>query len=502
MSTPTLVTDLDQLSFSQDYATLPGKRLYSYVKPQGLSNPRLVIANDALAEELGIAPEALRSNKALAYCSGNAEHPDWQPLAMKYTGHQFGVYNPDLGDGRGLLMGDSLDTQGRRQDWHLKGAGKTPYSRFADGRAVLRSSIREYIASLAMHALGVPTTRALTLVTSDTQVAREEIEPGAMLMRIAPTHIRFGHFEYLYHSHQMECLKQLADYTIHRLFPEIPMGQPHTYTDWFAAIIDRTAYMVAKWLSVGFIHGVMNTDNFAISGETFDYGPYGFMHRYQPQRTPNHTDQQGRYQFDQQANIAYWNLAALRHALQNLVGDDTSQTLLETFPETFFGYYQNLQDAKLGFPGLSDDDSGAIKELHRLTLINLENNQFDMTTFYRELAQFTEDNRRNQWRENARDLEAFDTWWTAYDTILKQQLTDNNPTFSDERRDQMNAANPAIIPRNSIIQQCIDAAEDDDFAPLAQYCNALSHPYSDNHPAVYRNPIDDHAENRPLSCSS
>lgn len=492
-----MMVHINQIRYTQDYARLPEEPLYRWINPQPLNNPELVVANDALATELGIDPESLYSETALNYFSGQALHPDWRPLAMKYTGHQFGHYNPDLGDGRGLLLADLLDHNGVRQDLHLKGAGLTPYSRFADGRAVLRSSIREYLCSEAMHALGVPTTRALALINSTSTVVREQIETGAMLVRVSPSHIRFGHFEYLYYTQQHETLRELADYTIERHHPDISMDSETRYAEWFTTVIERTAIMIAHWMSLGFVHGVMNTDNFSIIGETFDYGPYGFMGRYQPDFTPNHTDHSGRYAYSKQGHIAYWNLAALAQAIHPLMGEDTARTLLESFPSRFQAHYHHHLAHKCGLTDLLANDTDTLKHFMDQTHAMMAQNQFDMTAFYRDMTYLAQNERVDTWREQAYDLHSFDEWHKAYQTQLKRS------TLADKARmAMMQSHNPAIVPRNHVIQTCILAAQSGDYAPLHQYLSALQSPYADGHDAEYTTPPPAELDGIPLSCSS
>ena len=283
---------LKNLPFDNSYVRLPA-RFYQRVKPQGLDNPQAVSINQPLADILGLPVSGQERDTFVRAMAGLELLEGSDPIAMKYTGHQFGVYNPDLGDGRGLLLGEILTSEGRRWDLHLKGAGTTPFSRGGDGRAVLRSSIREYLCSEAMHQLGIPSTRALCVIGSETPVYRETPETGATILRVASTHVRFGHFEYFYYSRDEEGLRILADYVVDRHFPEWS-GQEQRWQLLLEEAIRRTARMIAAWQTVGFAHGVMNTDNMSILGETFDYGPYAFLDDYQSDYISNHSDYHGR----------------------------------------------------------------------------------------------------------------------------------------------------------------------------------------------------------------
>ena len=287
---------------------------YTPLAPTPLKNARLIWHNAPLAQTLGI-PEALfHPAQGAGVWGGETLLPGMSPLAQVYSGHQFGAWAGQLGDGRGILLAEQQLSDGRRLDWHLKGAGLTPYSRMGDGRAVLRSTIRESLASEAMHALGIPTTRALAMVTSDTPVQRETLESGAMLMRLAESHVRFGHFEHFYYRREPEKVQQLADYVIRHHWPEL-VDDADKYVLWFRDVVTRTATLIASWQTVGFAHGVMNTDNMSILGLTMDYGPYGFLDDFKPDFICNHSDYQGRYSFENQPAVGLWNLQRLAQSL-------------------------------------------------------------------------------------------------------------------------------------------------------------------------------------------
>ncbi len=332
------MNSLDGRNFDNTYSRLP-EHFYTRLDPTPLENPRLVAYSASAGQLLNLEDAHETREKLTRICSGNGAWPGSEPLAMVYSGHQFGSYNPQLGDGRGLLLGELVNTQGDKWDLHLKGAGQTPYSRFGDGRAVLRSCIREYLASEALHHLGIPTTRALCIVTSDTQVYRETTAAGSTLLRLARSHIRFGHFEYYFYNKRYEALKELADYTIEQHFHnlegmEAMAGSDKSYQLFYSEVVRRTATLIAQWQAAGFAHGVMNTDNMSIIGDTFDYGPYGFMDDFNWHYICNHSDHSGRYAFSQQPEIGYWNCGRLGQALIPLFeNSELIQNALDQYPQ-------------------------------------------------------------------------------------------------------------------------------------------------------------------------
>ncbi|MDB4021479.1 YdiU family protein [Litorivicinus sp.] len=330
--------------WSQPFQSLPESVFWSRVKPSPLVSPCWVDVNHLLAESVAVST-LLSSDQALIAASGGEPLPEWDPIAQAYSGHQFGQWAGALGDGRGLYLGVSSN-KGNAYEWHLKGAGKTPYSRSGDGRAVLRSSIREYLGSEYMNALGVPTTRALALVTSQTPVLRETVEQGATLIRLARSHLRIGHFEHVYHSRRESELRELIQFAIQQLDPEL-IDQTNPEEVLFDRYLDRSARLVAEWMAVGFVHGVMNTDNTALSGETLDYGPYGFVGHFDPGYVINHTDAQGRYAFGQQPHVMQWNLGCLAECLTSFVGVDTLRAMLASFPERFRHHYRQTMASRL-----------------------------------------------------------------------------------------------------------------------------------------------------------
>ncbi len=462
------MADLNNLNFDNSFSRLPGT-LFSQTAPTGFARPHLVSFNPEVAALLDLAPEASQEQAFADYFGGKRLLPGSEPLAMKYTGHQFGVYNPELGDGRGLLLGEVVNTRGERWDLHLKGAGTTPYSRFGDGRAVLRSCIREYLGGEAMHGLGIPTTRALCIIGSDEAVQRETRETGAMLLRVADSHIRFGHFEWLYHSGQPELLKQLADYVIKRHFPEQAVSaQP--YTAFFAEVVRRTALLMAEWQLAGFAHGVMNTDNFSITGATFDYGPYGFLDAYQPGFICNHSDHNGRYAWNQQPSIGLWNLNALAHALSGLIEKDALVSTLQGYESILVGHYADGMRRKLGLNESRPED----RELSVQFLDLLMKNSADYTRSFRALSSISGDDSRPALRDDFVDREAFDAWLARYQARLAAEGSQDA-----ERMARMQAANPKYILRNYLAQIAIEKAEAGDYSEIEKLRLLLQRPFDE-----------------------
>jgi uncharacterized protein YdiU (UPF0061 family) len=350
------------LKLENHYARLPGEFYTQMPAEQVGVRPRLLHANAKAAALIGL-DAAYFSDPAFAQVfSGHAPLGGFPPLAMVYSGHQFGVWAGQLGDGRALLIGQARNAAGELWDIQLKGAGTTPYSRFGDGRAVMRSTIREYLCSEAMAGLGIPTTRALAIVATNEQVHRETPEPGAVLTRLARSHVRFGHFEHFFHSGHHEQVLQLADYVIAEFFPHLAGD----HAAWFGEVVKRTAELMAGWQAVGFAHGVMNTDNMSILGLTLDYGPFGFMEAYEPGFVCNHTDTQGRYAFDMQPAIAHWNLRALAFALSSLISKEQLVAALDTYEAAYRARYRALMRAKLGLTREEGGDDQLIGELLNL----------------------------------------------------------------------------------------------------------------------------------------
>ncbi|ARJ43789.1 hypothetical protein B1H58_18215 [Pantoea alhagi] len=465
---------------------------YTALKPTPLKQARLLYHSEALARELEL-DESWFNEENTGVWSGETLLPGMQPLAQVYSGHQFGVWAGQLGDGRGILLGEQQLSDGRKFDWHLKGAGLTPYSRMGDGRAVLRSTVREFLASEALHHLGIPTSRALTIVTSDDPVYRETKERGAMLLRVAESHARFGHFEHFFYHGEPEKVRQLADYLIHHHWPSLA-SEPDRYLLWFSDVVERTARLIAAWQSVGFAHGVMNTDNMSILGLTLDYGPYGFLDDYQPGFICNHSDYQGRYAFDNQPMIGLWNLNRLAHALSDLMTTEQLKQALSLYEPALMAAWGERMRAKLGFLTPQTEDNELLTGL--LALMSQEGS--DYTRTFRMLSETQQQESRSPLRDEFIDRAAFDQWYQRYQQrLLKDECSDA------ERQQRMKAANPAVVLRNYLAQQAIEGAERDDITMLQHLHQALCNPFSDapEYADLTRRPPDE-GKKISVSCSS
>jgi len=462
----------------------------SRVMPTPVAAPRLVGWSEVLAAELGLSRPAAGS-RALDILAGNALAPGMQPWSARYGGHQFGNWAGQLGDGRAMTLGELTGPDGRRHELQLKGAGVTPYSRFADGRAVLRSSLREFVCSEAMHALGVPTTRALSLVASGESVVRDMFydgdarpEPGAIVCRVAPTFLRFGNFEIHAASDEAGPLRALFDRTLQRFYPHIDPAAPEAPVAWLGEVAERTATMVAHWMRVGFVHGVMNTDNMSVLGLTIDYGPYGFLEGYDPSWTPNTTDAQGRrYCYGRQPQIALWNLARLAGALRPLGADDDGlQSALERYRDTFGRVHREMLAAKLGLVALDDDDEPLLSELFG-AMASVET---DMPILFRGLARLRSGLPGGDlqmllsdavYDGAALDAALVDRWQAWIDLWQARAAREQQPAAWRVAR--MDGANPRYLPRNYLAQQAIDAATKGDDAPLRELLSVLQRPYQE-----------------------
>lgn len=485
--------------------------LYSTVRPTPVRAPKLFAWSEQLAAELGIARP---NEKDVLVLGGNLVAPTMQPYAACYAGHQFGNWAGQLGDGRAITLAEWAAPHGSTYELQLKGAGPTPYSRRADGRAVLRSSVREYLMSEAMHHLGVPTTRALALVGTGDQVMRDmfyngnpQMEPGAIVMRVAPTFLRFGNFEMPAARQETQNLQQLVDWTISRYYPHIE-GE-HKIIPWFTEVVERTAKMVVEWLRVGFVHGVMNTDNMSILGLTIDYGPYSMLDDYDPNFTPNTTDLPGRrYAFGKQSAIAKWNLGALGGAIATLL-EDTEPLIaaLNTYDDVFWKAYYEMMGRKLGLDEVVQQDVQLITKLEQV----LAGTRPDMTIFFQLLSELP---------ANPDDTEAvvqhFDAAWyqrptgkaaAALQGFIKNYLErlQHNTTGEQARVERMQAANPRFLLRNYLLQQAIEDLENGDPARFHQLEAAIREPYSRNHDQFFARRPDwavQKAGCSMLSCSS
>ncbi len=497
---------------------------YSRVRPTPVSAPRLVAYSREMADRLGLSPEDCETRNFAEVFAGNHLLDGMDPHATCYGGHQFGNWAGQLGDGRAINLGEVINAAGERWVLQLKGAGPTPYSRMGDGYAVLRSSVREFLCSEAMHHLGVPTTRALSLVLTGETIIRDmfydgrpQPEPGAVVCRVAPSFTRFGHFQLYAARGDLDLLRRFVDYTIAADYPHLGPPSRDTHLRWFEEVCTRTAALIVHWMRVGFVHGVMNTDNMSILGETIDYGPYGWLEDYDPDWTPNTTDAGGRrYRYAYQPRIAMWNLAQLANALHPLIGDTAPlEQALDSYADHFERGWQAMMAAKLGFEGYDADVHGPlIGDLLEL----LASAETDMTIFFRNLAAVdpTATDRTEDGGLPAPLREAYyapDTldedhrarttdWLRRYADALDRAGVTEAP-----RRQRMNRANPKYVLRNYLAQLAIDAAAGEDFSLVSELLEVLRRPY-DEQPGKER-----FAEKRPewarhrpgcsmLSCSS
>ena len=457
------------IPFDNSYGRLP-ERFYTRQPPAPVPAPKLVKVNDALARDLGIDPEALRNDQGLAVLAGNAVPEGADPLAQVYAGHQFGGWSPQLGDGRALLLGEVVDSAGARRDIQLKGSGRTPYSRMGDGRAWLGPVMREYLVSEAMHALGVPTTRALAAVTTGAPVLREAPYPGAVLTRVAASHIRVGTFQYFAARQDEDALRKLTDHALARHYP-----QAEGALGLLEAVIAAQARLVAQWMGLGFIHGVMNTDNTAISGETIDYGPCAFMDTYEPGKVFSSIDQFGRYAYNRQPDIIVWNLAQLASALLPLIDKDQNAAIevatvaVNRFPDLFRAAWLDVFRAKIG---LADAEEGDADLIHRLLDV-MTGGQADFTNAFRALGSA-------EARDQYLDPVEFDGWAADWQARMARDSGDA-PAI-------MVRANPVLIPRNHRIEEAIAAGVAGDFAPFERLHAALAAPFDDTGPEDLRRP--------------
>lgn len=478
------------LSFTTHWRDeLPG--FYTALAPTPLENARLIWHNESLASELGVEPSLFVPSTGAGVWGGETLLPGMSPLAQVYSGHQFGVWAGQLGDGRGILLGEQQLANGKRVDWHLKGAGLTPYSRMGDGRAVLRSTIREALASEAMHGLGIPTTRALSIVTSDTPVYRETVEQGAMLMRIAESHVRFGHFEHFYYRREPEKVQQLADFVIRHHWPELA-SREDKYVTWFRDVVTRTAQMIARWQTVGFAHGVMNTDNMSILGLTMDYGPYGFLDDFQPDFICNHSDHQGRYSFENQPAVGLWNLQRLAQSLSPFIDVDALNDALDGYQRALFTEYGQRMRAKLGFYTEQSGDNDLLNDLFAL----MSSEGSDFTRTFRQLGETEQLSAASPLRDEFIDRAAFDAWFSRYRERL--QL---DGVSDAERQQRMQSVNPAMVLRNWLAQRAIEQAEKGDMQELYRLHEALRSPFADRDDDYVRRPPD-WGKRLEVSCSS
>jgi len=469
-----------------------GSDFFSLAQVQPLTAAKLIHCNTPLAQQIGAEVLLKDKNQLLQWASGHAYLDGSDPLAMNYSGHQFGVFNPELGDGRGLLLGEWQDPQGQLWDFHLKGAGRTPYSRFGDGRAVLRSSLREYLVGEALHHLGVNSTRSLCLVCSQEQVVRESIETGAMIVRVSRSHIRFGSFEQFFYQRQYPQLRKLADYTVARYLPDLDKD-----TDPYQALlqmaVDSSAVMIAHWQAIGFCHGVMNTDNMSIIGDTFDFGPFAFLDEYNPANICNHSDHQGRYAFNRQPNVALWNLNALAHALSPLLDADKIKNCLLSYQGKLQQHYSRLMANKLGLDSVSQDNDKLVAEWLEL----LTENQADYHRSFRQLSQIHSQQPSGELKQLLAG-EQPQAWLQRYRQALQTQ-----DLSAQQSAQLMDKSNPIYVLRNHLLQTAIEQAEQGDYREIERLFQLLSQPFTEQ-PGMDHYRQGPKLENKtgPLSCSS
>ena len=469
-----------------------GPAFSTHLRPTPLPAPYWVGRSDAVARQLGLDADWFASQQALDALTGNIELPGTQPLASVYSGHQFGVWAGQLGDGRAILLGETeagLEVQ-------LKGAGRTPYSRGGDGRAVLRSSIREFLCSEAMHGLGIPTTRALSVTGSDQRVRREELETGAVVARVAPSFVRFGHFEHFAANERDTELRALADYVIDRYYPACRNGDArggNAYAALLEAVSERTAALIAQWQAVGFCHGVMNTDNMSILGLTIDYGPFQFLDGFDPRHICNHSDTGGRYAFNQQPNVAYWNLHCLGQALLPLIGDqEATVAALASYKTVFPREFEARMRAKLGLTDVRDHDGQLIDSTMKL----LVPERTDWTIFWRRLSHAVQSGDFTPVTDLFVDRAAVAAWLPVY--------AERRASLNDEASAAlMLGTNPKFVLRNHLGQEAIELAQSKDFSGVATLLTLLETP-CDEHPGHenFAGFPPDWASTIEISCSS
>jgi len=488
------MSTLEDIRFDNTYARLP-EVFYRRVKPTPLPSPYLVSFNADAAALVGLDPaEALRPEFA-EYFSGNRLLPASEPLAAIYAGHQFGTYVPQLGDGRAILLGEALGAAGAgRWDVQLKGAGLTPFSRMGDGRAVLRSTVREYLCGEAMHALGIPTTRALCIVGSDEPVIRETVETAAVLTRLAPTHVRFGTFELFHYRGQQDRVRELADYVVRQHYPHL-WEDADRYLGLLREVVGRTARLIARWQAAGFAHGVMNTDNMSVVGLTLDYGPFGFLDEYDAGFVCNHSDYGGRYAFDQQPGVGLWNLSCFAETLLPLTGHDPAVAALNEYAGIFAEAYSELMRGKLGLETERPEDAGLVAGLLKI----LQANAVDYARFFRRLCDFqTRPGADDPLRDMFIDPAAFDGWARGYRARLAAEASDDAA-----RRGRMLRTNPVYVLRNHLAQRAIERAQAGDYAEINTLLEILQKPF-DEQPGreLYAEPPPEGTRRVVVSCSS
>ncbi len=461
---------LEELQFENTYARLP-ESFYARVEPTPLPNPHLVSFNPDASALLDLDPDEAKRPEFAGVFGGQLLVPGMEPVAMLYSGHQFGIYAGQLGDGRAILLGEVRNDRGEKWDLQLKGAGQTPFSRDGDGRAVLRSTIREYLCGEAMHGLGIPTTRSLCIVAGDEAVLRERPEVAAMLLRMAPTHVRFGSFQAFFARRQPEHVQRLADYVIGQFYPHLA-GAPDKYPRFFHEVAARTGRLIAKWQAVGWAHGVMNSDNMSIVGLTLDYGPYGFLDAYDPGFICNHSDHHGRYSFRNQPDIGYFNLRCLGQALSSLVTPEQEQEALVAYEAACNAHYMELMREKLGLQETHDGDASLAEDLLGLMAAG----RVDYTIFFRALGGFRsgESEKNEALRDFFVNRDGFDRWAARYAERVRAE-----GSRDEDRRPRMHRVNPKYVLRNHLAQVAIERARQKDYTEIDRLRQLLKDPFAE-----------------------
>jgi uncharacterized protein YdiU (UPF0061 family) len=474
--TPSSIIDNTSFTFDNSYARLP-EHFFQRILPVPVQMPDLICLNHDLLKELGLSPDLFRGENGSSIFSGNLIPSGAEPIALAYAGHQFGHFVPQLGDGRAVLLGEISDLRGKRRDIQLKGSGKTAFSRSGDGRAALGPVIREYILSEAMHALGIPTNRALALVTTGEKVVRENILPGAILTRLASSHVRVGTFEFFASRNDVKAIKLLADYVIDRLYPSIKGGL-NPYLALIECVLDAQVQLIAGWMHVGFIHGVMNTDNMAISGETIDYGPCAFMDTYDPMTVFSSIDQFGRYAYSNQSKVGQWNLASLAECLLPLLGEDEKSALVKVreiidgFSSKFSAVWLEGMIKKLGLISAPAGDAIVVQQLLDL----MQKHEADYTSVFRQLCDAVH-SKSNV--EGLTKIFSGDSSWLNWLELWRKRIEKGNRTL-EQVAQGMRRVNPAFIPRNHLVEQAISSAvEKNDFSVMDTMQKLLATPYLD-----------------------
>lgn len=460
------MTDYQNLNFRNRFIEL-GPEFYQSKDPDPVTDPYLVDYSPSVGNLLGLSQNTENSKNFIDHFSGNVPLAGAQPLAMAYSGHQFGSYNPRLGDGRGLLLGEVLNQNQEMWDIYLKGSGPTRFARGFDGRATFKSSIREHLASEALYGLGIPTTRSLAVIGIRELIYRQRPELAAILIRVADSHIRFGSFEFFHYTGQSRNVERLLEFSIQSYYPDIA-EESDRYRVFFQRTLKRTAKLIAKWQASGFIHGVMNTDNMCITGTTFDYGPYGFLDRFVPNHTPNQSDTNGRYAYNQQPEIGFWNLNKLAETLIPLISAENLEEEMKQYQPFFNQCYREEMGKKLGLTILDSEFTELVQQMFQL----LVEHQLDYTNFFRFLANYP--------TQTASFNDDLRPWLNRYLELVQREGVSH-----EERKEQMDDSNPKFILRTHLLQTALDKAlKDSDFSEITRLRVLMEDPYKDR-PAVF-----------------